>query len=124
MDRITASDWASSSRPSSITSEDILDHFHRAVEEGFLPCREVIDVPGVTLLILSRSELWRTALLVRVSPTENFGRRAFIAPEDEVYRLIAFFLSFLSAFLPMHVFRERNEAEEWSATGTDRHGGH
>ena len=99
-----------------LTVEDIVGHFETARRQRIQSYKELIDLRNAAPPFLAAQDIWRAALSVRFSGSqEAFGPRAVIVSDDEMFGLARLFVSFLSGCIPMEIFRDPDAAEEWLA---------
>jgi len=99
-----------------LTVEDIVGHFETARRQRIETYKELIDLRSATPPFLAAQDIWRAALSVRFSGSqEPFGPRAVLVSGDEMLGLARMFVSFLSGCIPMEIFRDPDAAEKWLA---------
>jgi hypothetical protein len=99
-----------------IAAAEILAHFHALRQARLLSCTEIIDARGVTPPCLSTEELWLVAGSIQeFKAGSGYAARAVVVKGDLFFGLARVFASLMEAQVPMRVFREPAEAEQWLA---------
>ena len=98
-----------------VTVDDILGHLRAACQEQFLPYAELIDTREASPPFLSPTDIWHAADRVRATEFDrrSVGPRAVIVKDLVIFGLVRMFVTLVSDFVPMNVFRDPTEAEIW-----------
>ncbi len=99
----------------SVTVDDILNHLQTACREELLPFAELIDARGADQPLLSPTDIWDAAGRVRTMEFDRrvLGPRAVIVEDLGMFGLTRMFVTLVSDFFPISVFRNPQEAEGW-----------
>ena len=100
-----------------VTVDDILNHLQAACREELLPFAELIDARGAAQPFLSPTDIWDAAGRVRTMEFDRraLGPRAVIVEDLGMFGLTRMFVTLVSDFFPISVFRNPTEAERWLA---------
>ena len=106
----------------SVTPDDILNHLQAACREEVLPYAELIDARKAGPPILSPVDIWNTAGRVRAVKfnRQNLGPRAVVVNDPAMFGMTRMFVTLMSDFFPISVFRDPTEAEIWLAGQSGR----
>ncbi len=105
-----------------VTTDDILKHFEASRQEQLLPYAELIDTREASQPFLTPTDIWRAADRVRAVEFDrrSVGPRAVIVKDLAVFGLVRMFVTLMSDYFPMNVFRDPAEAELWLAGQSGR----
>ena len=101
----------------SVTVDDILNHLQATGREELLPFAELIDARGAAQPFLSPTDIWDAAGRVRTIEFDRraLGPRAVVVDDLGMFGLTRMFVTLVSDFFPISVFRDPQEAEGWLA---------
>jgi hypothetical protein len=99
----------------SVTPDDILNHLQAACREEVLPYAELIDARGAAPPILSPADIWHAVNRVRATEfnRQALGPRAVVVNDLAMFGMTRMFVTLVSDFFPISVFRDPTEAEIW-----------
>jgi len=100
-----------------VTVDDIVNHLQTALRDEFLSIPELIDARGVGYPHLSPTEVWTAAGRVRATKFghQSFGPHAVVVDDLAMFGMTRMFVTLVSDLLPMNVFRNVSDAEDWLA---------
>jgi hypothetical protein len=98
-----------------VTPDDILNHLQTAHREQILSYAELIDARQAGPPILSPADIWSTASRVRAAEFDRraLGPRAVVVTDSAMFGMTRMFVTLVSDFFPINVFRDPNDAEGW-----------
>ena len=105
-----------------VTPDDILNHFEATCREEVLSCAELIDARGATPPILSAADIYQVVnrILAAEFNRQAVGPRAVVLDDLAMFGMTRMFVTLVSDFFPISVFRDPAEAEGWLAERAGR----
>ena len=98
-----------------VSVDDIQGHLLAACKEQILPYAELIDARKAAPPILSATDLWHAASRVRQTEfnRQGLGPRAVVVEDLAMFGMTRIFVTLVSDFFPINVFRDPHMAEGW-----------
>jgi len=105
-----------------VTVDDILNHLKAACDEQVLTYTELIDARQAEPSQLSPQDLWQAARRVRGTEFDrhSLGPRAVVVEDLATFGMVRIFVTLVSDFFPINVFRDAHGAEAWLAEHNGR----
>jgi hypothetical protein len=105
-----------------VTPDDIVNHLQAACREELLTHAELIAARGASPPILSPADVWNAADRVRNAEfnRQGLGPRAVVVDNLAMFGMTRMFVTLMSDWFPMAVFRNLTDAEIWLTGQTGR----